>query len=243
MAYVGNPVDVLKKLHSNNQWDDIVLFCQKMLVSDPNDLMALQNLAMAFLQLGQYEKVISLCDQVLELNEFDDYALKNKILALEKLQKYDVVIELCNKSLSTNPLNPWVLNTKGLAYNELGQHEVAIQYYEMSLKIDPTNTTALLNNANTLAFLGRPADAIPYYDLAQQQENSKFISMAKSEAYQKLGKSDEAFLAAQGLLVSEIDKYLREAHSKKLRIFDYYCMVEYEILEKRKTDKQNFFHS
>lgn len=240
---MGNPVDVIKKLHSDKKWDDIVLFCQKMLVSDPKDLMALQNTAMAFLQLGQYDQVISLCDQVLELNEFDDYAIKNKILALEKLQKYDAVIDLCNKLLSANPMNPWVLNTKGLAYNELGKHDTAIQYYDMSLKIEPTNTTALLNKANTLAFLGKYAESIPYYDLAQQQENSKFISMAKSDAYQKLGKPDEAFLAAQGLLMSGIDKYVSDAHAKKLKIFDYYCMVEYETVEKKKAEQRKMINS
>lgn len=108
----------------------------------------------------------------------------------------------------------------------------------MALAIEPSNVTALLNKANTLAFLGKYSDAVSYYDLAQQQEKQTKTQMAKSEAYQKLGKEDEAFLAAQGLLVSEIEKFVSEARAKKMKIFDYYCMVEYESLEKREQAHQ-----
>jgi len=238
LAYVGNPIDVIKKLYSSQQWGEIVSFCQKMLDSDPKDLAALQNMATAFLNLGKYDQVVYFCDKVLEQNEFDEYAIKNKILALEKLGKHDSVIALCNQSLFRNPHNPWMLNSKGLAYNELGKHDDAMQYYDMALQIEPANITALLNKANTLYFVGKYADAILYYDLAQQQEKQSKMAMAKSEAYQKLGKEDEAFLAAQGLLISDITKYVAEARSKKIKIFDYYCMMEYEILEKREKEHQ-----
>lgn len=233
MAYVGNPIDVIKKLYSNEQWDEVVSFCQKMLDADSRDLMALQNMASAFLNLGKYEQTISFCDRVLVLNEFDEYAIKNKILASEKLGQFDTVIDLCNKLLSQSAFNPWVLNTKGLAYNELGKHTDAISYYDMVLAIEPQNVTALLNKANTLSFLGKYFESISFYDEAQQQEKSSSAARAKSEAYQKLGKEDEAFLAAQGLLVSDIERYVSEAREKKMKIFDYYCMVEYEILKKK----------
>jgi tetratricopeptide (TPR) repeat protein len=238
LAYVGNPIDVIKKLHSAQQWDEIVSFCQKILDSDPKDLVALQNIATAFLNLGQYDKVVSFCNVVLEQNEFDEYAIKNKILALEKLRKHDSVISLCNQALSRNPHNPWMLNSKGLAYNELGKHTDAIQCYDMALQIEPSNITSLLNKANTLYFVGKYADAILYCDLAQQQEKQARVAMAKSEAYAKLGKEDEAFLAAQGLLISDIEKYVAEARTKKMKVFDYYCMTEYESLEKREKEHQ-----
>ncbi|MEM2160636.1 MAG: hypothetical protein QXN55_06760, partial [Candidatus Nitrosotenuis sp.] len=73
---------------------------------------------------------------------------------------------------------------------------------------------------------------------AQQQEKLARTALAKSEAYQKLGKEDEAFLAAQGLLVSDIEKCIREARAKKMKVFDYYCMMEYEGLEKREKEHQ-----
>jgi tetratricopeptide (TPR) repeat protein len=131
-----------------------------------------------------------------------------------------------------------VLNSKGLAYNELGRHDDAISHYDQTLSIEKNNVTALLNKAVTLSFLLKFEDAIKFYDLAQQQENQSRAAMAKSEAYHKLGKEDEAFLAAQGLLVSDIERHVIEARAKKMKIFDYYCMIEYEYLEKREQEHQ-----
>jgi tetratricopeptide (TPR) repeat protein len=238
LAYVGNPIDVIKKLYSTQQWDEIVSFCQKMLDSDPKDLVALQNMATAFLNLGKFDDAILFCNDVLAQNEFDEYAIKNKIYALERLGKHDQIITLCDKLLSKNPANVWTLNSKGLAYNELGKHSEAITNYDQTLSIEQYNITALLNKAVTLSFLQNFSEAIKFYDLAQQQEKQSKAAMAKSEAYAKLGKEDEAFLAAQGLLVSEIEKCIAGARAKKMKVFDYFCMMEYEILEKREKEHQ-----
>jgi len=237
MAYIGNPIDVIKKLHSDQKWDDIVLFCQKMLESDSGDMVALQNMATAFLNLEKFDDVVYCCDKVLSFNEFDEYALKNKILALERLGKHEEIILLCDKLLAKNPTHTWALNSKGLACNELGKHHDAILHYDQTLSIEKNNVTALLNKATTLAFLQNYSEAIKCYDLAQQQNQSK-AAMAKSEAYQNIGKEDEAFLAAQGMLVSDIEKHVAEARAKKMRIFDYYCMIEYDSLEKREQEHQ-----
>jgi hypothetical protein len=86
--------------------------------------------------------------------------------------------------------------------------------------------------------LGKYDESIPYYDEVQKQENLSEAAAAKSEAYQKLGKEDEAFLAAQGMLVSDIVRYVSEAKAKKMKIFDYYCMMEYEDLERREKVRQ-----
>ncbi|MGQ0606328.1 MAG: tetratricopeptide repeat protein [Candidatus Nitrosotenuis sp.] len=233
MAYVGNPIDVIKKLHSDKQWDDIVSFCQKMLDADAKDLVALQNMATALLNLGKLEESMSCCDRVFELNESDEYALKNKIFALERLGRHVEIIPHCDKLLSKNSSHTWALNSKALALNDLGKHDDAIYYYDQALKIEPNNITALLNKAITLSFLQKYDQAIQFYDDVQKQEKLSEAASAKSEAYKKIGKEDEAFLAAQGLLISDITKYVSEAKAKKMRVFDYYCMMEYEDLKKR----------
>ncbi len=65
MSYLGNPIDVIKKLYTEQKWHEIFTFCQNMLDSDPKDLVALQNMATALLQVGKYDDVISYCDTVL----------------------------------------------------------------------------------------------------------------------------------------------------------------------------------
>jgi hypothetical protein len=40
-------------------------------------------------------------------------------------------------------------------------------------------------------------------------------------------------LAAQGLLVEDIDKLVLEARQKKMKVFDLFCLKEFEGLEER----------
>ena len=226
--------DVIKKLYTEQKWHEIFTLCQNMLESDPKDLVALQNIATALLQVGKYDDVISYCDTVLQMNPLDEYAIKNKIFALERLKKYDQVILYCDKLLGKNQNDPWTHDSKGLALNELNRHEDAISSYDASLRIDPNNTTALMNKAITLSYLQRHADAIPIYDKVQFIDGTiKEACIAKSDAYTKLGNTDEAFLAAQGMLVSDIIKFKEKAAEKKMRVFDYYCLNEFLEIEKR----------
>ncbi|MGI0004003.1 MAG: tetratricopeptide repeat protein [Candidatus Nitrosotenuis sp.] len=243
MSYVGNPIDVIKGLYGDKKWDDIISFCQKMLQEDPKDLVALQNMATALLHAGRLEDALLQCQVVLDMNEFDEYALKNKVFALERLRKYDDVIMCADRLLSKNKDDAWAHDSKGLALNELGKHKDALECYDKSLAINQNNITAIMNKALTLSFLQKFEDAITLYDKAQRLDGViKEAAVAKSAAYQKLGREDEAFLAAQGLLIDDIQKYIAEAKTKKMRVFDLYCLNEYQELdkkEKKHAQKQN----
>ena len=171
------------------------------------------------------------------MNEFDEYALKNKIFALEKLRKYDDIIICADRLLSKNKDDGWAHDSKGLALNELGKHKEALECYDCSLSINQNDTTALMNKAVTLSFLQKYEDAISLYDRAQVLEGAiKEAAAAKAEAYKKLGMDDEAFLAAQGMLISDIHKYIAEAKTKKMRVFDLFCLNEYRELEAREKN-------
>jgi len=234
LSHSGNQVDAIKKLYAEKNWQEIISFCKKMLEEDPKDLVALQNMATALVNVGKFDEVISCCDVVLQMNEYDEYALKNKIFALEKLRRYDEVISCCDLLLKKNQNDTWSLDSKGLALNELNRHDEAISNYDQSLRVKPDNTMALMNKAVTLSFLQKYDEAIPVYDMAQKIDGSiKEASLAKSDAYKKLGCEGEAFLAAQGLLVEEIDRLVLEARKKKMRVFDLYCLREFEGLEER----------
>jgi tetratricopeptide (TPR) repeat protein len=205
-----------------------------MLDEDPKDLAALQNMATALVNVGKFDEVISCCDVVLQMNETDEYALKNKIFALEKLRRYDDVISCCDLLLKKNQNDTWSLDSKGLALNELNRHDEAISNYDKSLQIAPDGTIALMNKAITLSFLQRYGEAIPFFDRVQKADRSiKEAALAKSDAYKKLGCENEAFLAAQGLLVEDIDALMVEARQKKTKVFDLFCLKEFERLEER----------
>ena len=77
-------------MFETDKFDDMLNYCAKLLESNPDDMVALQNSALAFLHLEKFEDSITYCDKVLKIKNFDIYALKNKIYSLEKLRKYDV---------------------------------------------------------------------------------------------------------------------------------------------------------
>jgi tetratricopeptide (TPR) repeat protein len=209
-----------------------------MLEQDPKDLVGLQNLATACTHVGKFDEAISCCDTVLALNHFDEYALKNKIFALEQLKKHSDVVSCCDTLLQKNQNDTWALDSKGLALAEQNKPQEALTYYDKSLQINPDDITALVNKALVLSFLQKYEDAISFYDRAQKLDKSLKVAAAKSEAYEKLGKEDEAFLAAQGMLVDDITKLIAKAKEKKMKIFDLYCLDEYLDLEAREKRHQ-----
>jgi tetratricopeptide (TPR) repeat protein len=200
-------------------------------------------MATALVNSGRFEEAISLCDEVLQINKSDEYALKNKIFALAGLRRFDDVISSCDVFLQKNEGDTLVLDSKGVALSELGRHDEAISNYDKSLQINPDNEVALMNKAITLSFLQKYEEAIPFYDRAQKADSSiKEAALAKSDAYKKLGCENEAFLAAQGMLVEDIDDLIMEARQKKTQVFDLFCLKEFERLEareKKHNEKQD----
>ena len=72
-------------MFESGKFDDMYNYCTKLLESNPDDMVALQNSALALLHLEKFEDSIIYCDKVLQIKIFDIYALKNKIYSLEKL--------------------------------------------------------------------------------------------------------------------------------------------------------------
>ena len=72
MSNVDPSVEIIKKLHSGKKWEEIVSYCQNILDSNSGDLIALQNMGNALLNLGRYKEAISICDKVLQFNDYDE---------------------------------------------------------------------------------------------------------------------------------------------------------------------------
>ena len=77
--------------------------------------------------------------------------------------------------------------------------------------------------------------AIESYDKAQVVDSSlKEIPHAKSKLYEKLGNSDNAFLAAQGILNKDMEKIKLAAKENKCSLFHQVCENEFEELDSKK---------
>ena len=84
-------------MFESGKFDDMLNYCTKLLETNPDDMVALQNSALALLHLEKFEESIIYCDKVLKIKNFDIYALKNKIYSLEKLKQYEDAINIVVK--------------------------------------------------------------------------------------------------------------------------------------------------
>ena len=229
MVNLLDPNEVISRMFEAGKFDDLLNYCSKMLEKNPKDLMALQNSALSLLHLEKFSDCIDICNKVLKENEFDDYSLTLKIHALENLGKFNEVINCCEKLLEKNNGDTWALNSKGLAFNELNRYQEASKIFDKVLDIDSKNITALINKALSMSFLGNHLKSIECYDLAQKiNPLMKELSEAKSREFENLDLKDEAFLAAQGILLEDIEKIKKDSIKNKCSVFHQYCQNEYE---------------
>ena len=77
-------------MFQTGKFEDMLVYCKKLLENDPKDMMGLQNTALSLIHLERFDEAIFYCNKVLEIKNYDTYALKNKIYALEKQKKFNV---------------------------------------------------------------------------------------------------------------------------------------------------------
>ena len=228
-----DPYQKIKKLFDGKKFDEVITYCQKILENDPTNKIALQNIGSAYNVVGAYHDAIKNANKILEIDKTDEFALKNKMFANEKMNCHDEVLECCEKILVQNNDDVDALIGKGVALNKTGKHDDAISIYKKVLSVDKRNIDALMNLAITYAHLQKYHDAITYYDMIQKV-TLKFsnIPFEKSKAFQALGKTDDAFLAAQGVALDEAESIKNNAKLK-----NYSVQLAFELKRFHKSHK------
>ena len=223
----------IKKLFDGKKFDEIITYCQKLLVKDPENKIALQNISTAYNMIGGYQDAIKSANKILETDKTDEFALKNKMFANEKLDNHDEVLKCCEQILEKNKDDIDTLIGKGIALNKTGNHDNAISVYKQVLSIDTQNVDSLMNLAITYNYLQKYTDAINYYDKVQVL-TQKFsnIPFEKSKAFEALGKTDDAFLAAQGIRLHEAENIKTSAKSKNYSVQHAYELKRFHELSK-----------
>ena len=224
----NDPYLRVKKLFDGKKFEDIIIYCQKLLEKDPKDKFALQNLSTAYNMIGAYNDALIHSDAVLELDFTDEFALKNKMFAYEKLENHEEVIKCCKLILEKNNGDIDTLITKGISFNKTGKHEDAVSTYKLVLSIDRKNLDALMNLA------------ITYYDKIQEL-TTKFsnIPIDKSKAFEALGKTDDAFLAAQGIKIDEAENIKNEAKIKNYSVQHAFELKRFHMSSRVKDNDTN----
>ena len=88
MVDLLDPLAVMTRMFEAEKFEDLIVFCKKILDKDPGDLLALQNISTAFLRVGEYREALAHCDVILGKHPKDEHALHNKILGHPHIAKF-----------------------------------------------------------------------------------------------------------------------------------------------------------
>ncbi|WP_103670570.1 tetratricopeptide repeat protein [Pseudanabaena sp. BC1403] len=158
----------------------------------------LNNLGLAYNNIGQYQKAIDFYQQSLAIfkktgnHNGETTSLNNLGLAYNNIGQYQKAIDFYQQSLAIKKQigdrngEATSFNNLGAAYNHLGQYQKAIDFYQQSLEIfkkigDPNGEATSLNNlAAAYRSLGQYQNAIDFYQ--QSLEIFKKVGNRRGEA-------------------------------------------------------------
>ena len=92
-------------LVAEKRFTEAIIYLDKILEQDPDNLKALTNKAGLLAQLGNFSKSLSLTNKVLEIDPNRISALTNKAIALKMLGEYEKSFKVFTKILTIDPEN------------------------------------------------------------------------------------------------------------------------------------------
>jgi len=99
-------------LIAEKRFSEAIIYLDKILEQEPDNLKALTNKAGLLAQLGNFSKSLSLSNKVLEIDPDRISALTNKAIALKMLGEYERSFEVFTKILIIEPDNEKIKNSR-----------------------------------------------------------------------------------------------------------------------------------
>ena len=99
-------------LVAEKRFSEAIIYLDKILEQEPDNLKALTNKAGLLAQLGNFSKSLDLSDKVLEIDSERISALTNKAIALKMLGEYEKSFEIFTKILMIEPNNEKIKNSR-----------------------------------------------------------------------------------------------------------------------------------
>jgi tetratricopeptide (TPR) repeat protein len=124
-------------LEKMDDYKGMLNWCLKWTESDPKNVVAWNNLGIAYIHLECYDEAIEASRQALHINLKDGGAWNNLGIAYVELKRSDDAIKAYRQALQIDPKDATVWNNIGVAYDDLNCCGDAIQAYRKAVRIDP----------------------------------------------------------------------------------------------------------
>ena len=105
-------------LVAEKRFSEAIIYLDKILEQEPDNLKALTNKAGLLAQLGNFSKSLSLTNKVLEIDPDRLSALTNKAIALKMLNEYEKSFEAFTKILTIDPDNEKIKQARASLLSE-----------------------------------------------------------------------------------------------------------------------------
>jgi tetratricopeptide (TPR) repeat protein len=129
------------------------------LQKQPDDLEALEGLAVLVFQQGRADAAVPLFERVVALRPESARSHANLGEALRLLDRFDLALEHLNAAIARDPAFSQAWNSLGLLAFDQGRHEDAATAYRESIRLRPNFAAAYINLGNALQALGRAREA------------------------------------------------------------------------------------
>lgn len=207
-------------------FDEAISAYNKAIRLDPTLGWPYCNLALTYLNQGQYAEAILLYQKSLELLKTDedkavswnglgniyrcinDYA--NAVAAYQKAAELDPKTAGMRDGADTfqagqSPKNPETWNNLGELFFKSGAYDDAVHSFKMAIELDPEAGWPYSNLARVLAARGQYAEAVPLYqkgiELLKDDKDKAVVWNRLGNAYRKLNDYDSAIKAYQKAVI------------------------------------------
>lgn len=192
-------------------FDEAILYLEKSLEYEPDNLDAIGDLAYASEMKGNFEKAIFYTNKILDLDpySFDGWLNLGKLYSITS--QFEKAIDALDFALSINDSDISVLNLKAHCLSLSGQVAEAIQIFKECLDQKPNDSLVYSSLVDAYMMLDEKGEAIRMLDEwgIFDSENPEFL-MKKVTVLIKVGKIDKAeeFLVEARKRLANVDSLL-----------------------------------
>jgi signal transduction histidine kinase len=145
--------DLLQQARSyrkSEQLDRAQEYLNKILVRYPQDILALNEMGIIFIKLGDLIKASSYFEKILRIKPSDPYALNQLGVIYNRQGDTERAIEAFKKVLESHPTNIHALSELGLTYSRIGDTDNALCYFKQISSISRGTLEQLKDSKNLL---------------------------------------------------------------------------------------------
>jgi len=153
-------------IRQNRYWKDPIVFYERTLRYAPESTKMLNNLGIAYFDMGRKEQGIALFNKAIKIDPADAYAYINLGYAYQQINKNKEAIILFEKAIELNPDNVTAYNHLGNVYSSINMYKEAVASYQKAIEIDPNFILAYYNLGILYSSINMYKEAVASYQKA-----------------------------------------------------------------------------